>query len=402
MVTPLLTLFVALTLAYVFSELLKVFKLPRVIGQLGAGFILGFPLVKNFLFTPETTSIFAFFANMGIILLFYFVGLGINLREFKKHAKTSAFISIFNTTIPLVVGFLVSSYLFHLSPIVSLVIGISLAVSAQAVSLDILEEAHLLKSRVAQIIITTGTVDDVFEFLLISVLLVIFHVSSADTNLWYILAGIIAFLLLVVLLRFIIVPFALRQFEKSKSATTLFMGSLIIVILISSLAEVFKIGALIGAVIAGMIVRQVLLKGKHRKPWEEHAIAKSIHLISFGLLVPIFFVWVGMNTTLTALSSDLLLIIALFLITIFGTIAGTIIGVIAAKGSVKEGLIVGLGVLPKGDTELVIATLALGAGLITAQIFSAIVLSAFFVTLIAPLLFNYVILKEKRNLLLKK
>ena len=69
----LLVTLVALVLAYFLSEVFRHFKLPRVIGQILAGIILGFPIIKSSLFTDETTPIFSFATNIGIILLFFFL-----------------------------------------------------------------------------------------------------------------------------------------------------------------------------------------------------------------------------------------------------------------------------------------------------------------------------------------
>ncbi len=399
MVNPLLVLLISLILAYIFSEVLKVFKLPRVIGQLAAGFILGIPLIKQVLFTPEINSIFSFFANIGIILLFYFVGLEINVGEFKRYARTSSLVAIFNTGLPLLAGFLVSFYGFDLSLIESLVIGISLGVSSQAISLDILEELNLLKSRIGKFIIMSGAVDDIFEFLLVSVLLIIFHIAAGSAYLSTIVLGIFAFMILVIVMRSVLIPFALRQFERENSPTSLFMGSLIIVVSIAYLAEVFKIGSLIGALVAGMLVRQVLLTGKKHRPWEEHSIARSVHLISFGMFVPVFFVWVGVNTSLSGVITNLPLIGTLIVIDIVGTVLGTMLGIVLSGNKFREGLIVGWGLLPKGDTELVIATLALTSNLISLKIFSAIILSSFIVTIIAPIVFNRLVKKYKRTVM---
>ena len=75
------------------------------------------------------------------------------------------------------------------------------------------------------------------------------------------------------------------------------------------------------------------------------------------------------------------------LISITGLIL-IIIGVLLSKGTFKEGVIIAFGVLPKGDTELIIASLALQSGIINTVIFSAIVITALTTTLIAPVLFK--------------
>ena len=392
MADALLITLIALVLAYLISEIFRYFKLPKVLGQILAGIILGIPVIKAALFTDETLSIFSFITNIGIILLFFFVGLEINLKQFKKNFKETSLIAIFNTLIPLTAGFLVGKFLFGFNNITSLIIGISLSVSSQAISLDILEELKLLKSKVGNLIIASGAVDDVFELLLISSILIVFHSTAfGQIGLQKLVFNIGIFVFIVLIFRVSLIPFALRIFEKEKSQATLFMGALIIVLFMAYLSELFGVGSLIGALIAGIIVRQTLLTGEDRKPWRKNEISHSIHIISFGFLIPLFFVNVGLNTDIYTLSSNLFLVFVLLSINILGTLIGTIIGVFLSKGTLSEGLMVGWGVMPKGDTELVIATLALNRGLINVEVFTAIIAVALFSTFIAPIMFKILI-----------
>jgi len=392
MANALLVTLIALLLAYIMSEIFRYFGMPRVIGQILAGMLIGIPLIRDYLITSEIRSIFMFITNIGIILLFFFVGLEINLTKFRKNFKESSLIAVFNTLIPLALGFAAGKLLFGFNTVTSLIIGISVSVSSQAISLDILEEARLLKSRIGNLIITSGTVDDVFELLLISVILVVFHATSfGQLSFFKLLLGVAVFVGMVVLSRFLLIPLALRIFEKDRSKSTLFMGALIIVLLMSYLSELFGIGSLIGALIAGVLVRQTLLTEEDRKPWRKNEISHSIHIISFGFLIPLFFVNVGINTDLGALNSNLPLILILLLIDIVGTLLGTIMGVLLSKGSISEGLIVGWGVIPKGDTEIVIATIALNKGLINSDIFTAIIAVALLSTFTAPIIFKVLV-----------
>jgi len=86
----------------------------------------------------------------------------------------------------------------------------------------------------------------------------------------------------------------------------------------------------------------------------------------------------------------------LIAIDIGGTLAGTVIGVLLGKGTFREGLIVGWGVLPKGDTELVIATLALQHRIITVDIFTAIITVALVSTFVAPIVFKWMVRKNAK------
>ena len=394
MANPLFVILVALALAFFLSELFRYFSLPRVIGQILAGVILGIPVIRETMFTGEVNSAFSLLTSMGILLLFFFIGLEISPRQFKKNFKESSLIAVFNTVIPLVAGFLAGHFMFGLGTMASLIIGICLSVSSQAISLDILEELKLIKSKIGNLIISAGTVDDVFELLLVSVLLVAFHSTALGENSLQKLAlDIFAFVLIIIIFRFSLIPIALRIFEKEKSKSTLFMGALIIVLLMAYVSEVAGVGSLIGALVAGILVRQTLLNEIDRKPWRMNEISHSIHIISFGFLIPIFFVNVGLKTDFSLISSNIPLILVLLFIDIFGTVLGTIIGVMISKGTFREGVTVGFGVVPKGDTELAIATIALGAGIISVGIFTAIITIDLIATFIAPIVFKFMVNK---------
>ena len=397
MANILLTTLVALILAYLLSEIFRHFQLPRVIGQILAGIVLGLPIIKSSLFTDETEPVFLFAANIGIILLFFFVGLEINLPQFRKNFKESSLIAVFNTLIPLIAGFLAAKFLFGFDDIASLVLGISVSVSSQAISLDILEELKLLRSKIGNLIVTSGTVDDVFELLLISSILVVFHSAIGQLSLQKIAMDIAFFAIIVILFRVLLIPLGLRLVGKETSHSVFFMRALIIVFLMSYLSELLGIGSLIGALIAGMLVRQTLMAGESRKPWRMNKISHSIHMISFGFLIPLFFVSVGMNTNINAISSNLFLVIVFIAIDIIGTLAGTIIGVLLSKGTFREGMIVGWGVIPKGDTEIVIATLALNGGLINIEVFTVIITVALFSTFLAPIVFKLLVKRHSAH-----
>src|SRR3989344_4488743 len=126
----LLMLLIVLSIAYLFSVIFKQFGLPRVVGQILAGVILGIGPLKNYLFDSANLELLSFMASLGIVLLFYYVGLEINVKAFTKNPKESLLTSVFNTAIPLFLGFLLMKFVFGYNNLVSIITGITLAVSA--------------------------------------------------------------------------------------------------------------------------------------------------------------------------------------------------------------------------------------------------------------------------------
>ncbi len=384
----LFVLLIVVILAQLLAELCKLVKIPRVIGHITAGIILGIPYFQSWIFTSQSMDIIRSLADIGTILLFFFVGLEINLLQFEKNINESLKISLLNTAIPFILGFILSQAL-GLTLVKSLIIGVCLAVSAQSISIDFLEEMKLIKSRIGQLIITAGAVDDVVELLLISAVLAAINTAIGGTSILMLLGGVLLFIVIIIISRIYILPQALKLFEKGKDQTSLFTGALIITLLMAAFSEKMGLGSLMGALIGGVLVRQILLKKGARV--EEETMTNLIRVISFGFLVPIFFVWVGLNTNVTDIIDNLWFTIAITLIAFAGTIGGTILGVLWSKGTKKEGLIVGWGVNPKGDVELVIASLALQKGIFNTSDFSAVIFMAFVTTLISPIVFRWLI-----------
>ena len=399
MVSPFIMILAALLLAFAISEVLKkLFGIPRVVGQVGAGLILGIAGFRSILFNQENLDVLSFLANFGIILLFYYVGLETNLSVFKKNITKSLSISLVNTTVPFILGFLIMKYVFDFNTMVSMIIGVALSVSAQSVSLGFLEELKLVKSKIGSTIISAGAVDDIVELILVSILLSFFQLAVTDVPHLNLMLGLFFFVVVVVVARMWFIPSTLKFFDREKSSTARFTGSLLIVLLIASLSELFGMGFIIGAMIAGMIVRQTIFKDVQIPDWEEHDIAKSIHIVAFGFLIPLFFVWVGLNTDISTISANVFFVIILIVIALLGTVGGTTIAVLLNGGSFREGMMIGWGLTPKGDVELGIATLALTAGIITSAIFTALVVMALFTTLISPLVFKYLVTSSKKRI----
>ena len=398
MTQPLLTILICLILAYLLAELFKKFSLPRVVGQIIAGLILSIGFIKTILFDQNSLQILDFLANLGLIFLFYYVGLENNFRSFTSNIKKSIMISIFNTFLPFIAGYLLTRYLLHLDIVPSIIVGVSLSVSAQSVSVDLLEEMKMLKSKLGNLIVTAGAVDDIIELLLVTSLLGIFYSTITHLSVLSLLFDIIIFVAVLTVAKLLFVPYTLKFFDLEKSSTSRFMLSTMIVLGIALLSEYLGLGLFIGAIAAGIIVRQVISKDSIRPNWEEHDIAKSTHIIAFGFLLPLFFIKTGINTDLQLIIPNLKLIIGFVAIALIGTVGGTIIATILNGGTFKEGVILGFGLSPKGDVELALITLALDNSIITHQMFTSLVIMSLLTTILAPIIFKKLVLVHGKNL----
>ncbi|MBS3139548.1 cation:proton antiporter [Candidatus Woesearchaeota archaeon] len=388
MAQALLTILVCLVIAYFFGELLHKLKIPRVVGQVGAGLFLSIGVVKEVLFTDESLKTLSFLAHLGIILLFYYVGLEVNFKTVLKTARNSITISLFNTILPLLLGFGLSYFILKLGLIPSLVIGMTLPTAALSISINQLEELRMLKTKIGTLLLSVGMFNDVLQIIIIAVIFSLIQVGTSQSGLLTLFLDMLIFILVVVAARLWFIPSILAFFDKEHSSTARFTASMIIVLLVASLSEVLGLGLIIGALIAGVIVRQTIFKDHLLSSWQEHDIARSVHILAFGFLIPLFFLWTGLSVDFSLVFKETGLILFLAFLSIFGNVAGVMIPMLFTKGSWQEGLLLGIGLSPKGDVELAVAALALEAALISQSLFAVLVMMSVLTTIISPILFR--------------
>lgn len=382
----LLAVFLVVLSGYAFGYLAKRLGIPSVVGQvLGGALIASTPL--HAVLAGPNAQVIDFLAAIGSVLLFFFVGLEISAERAKKNLKESLYISLFNTGVPLAAGFLFSRYALGLDFVSSLIVGISLCVSAIAVSLDVLEELGMLKSNLGNLIILAGTVGDILQSIIITLLLAVFQVSAP--GLASVATGIFAFMLVVLALKEWVLPIVLARFEDDRSHAGLLGGALLITLFVAVVSESLGFSSLVGALVAGILTRSTLLSGANHQPWREHSLANQVHSLAFGFFVPIFFTSIGLGVNAGILSQSLAEIAVFCLLGAASMIVGTSIGVNLLGGSLKEGFVVGLGLLAKGDVELVIIALALENHLISGTLYSQLVATSMALALAGPLAFRH-------------
>lgn len=391
---PLVVILVCISFMYVLGEVLRQIRVPRVVSYITAGIIFGLPAVQKSLFTGQSIWLVQFFADVGSILLLFFVGLQIEFKQFGENLPSSLWISVFNTIFPLFGGLFASHYLFGLPFYPSLIIGVCLSVSASALSLDLLAEMNKLRTKLAALIVSAGTFDDIVEMFLITAIFTVLETSVQRATLPELVVNVFIFAAVIFAFRFWVIPKVIRQIEGQSEHAQLFTGAIIITLLMAVLADYLGISAMLGALFSGVMMRQVLFKEPGHKVWERQELTHSIHTLAFGLFVPFFFFSIGLQTNILAIWDNLFFSAVITIIAITGTVVGSALGYYITHKNWTEGFVVGWAMNAKGDTELIIAQLALSVGAISQPVFSSLIFMAVFSTLLSPFILRRLVLKH--------
>lgn len=402
-------LFFSLTLAYILSWLFNRIGIPRILSHILVGILIGLPFIKNQIIDSQTHNLIAALANLGLVFLLFFIGLNINVTDFMKFSKRSIHVSILSAMLPFVFGFAVVyawGLNFHPDKALqyALIVGGCLAITAEAVAGALLEELKMLNSSIGKIIIEAGIMDDLFEILILTAIASIRGIGGSNptflSQIFGINAGpfqifidIFMFAILIYIVRFFFVPITLSLLGKKPTHSTLFTASFIIVLLMAAVSDLLQLGMVLGALIAGVIVKQTLIKEKKEK--EEREVVDLVETITFGFLEPMFFIWIGLQTDLTVILREPVLVCMVTIAAFAGKLSGSILGNKLGKGNLKEGILIGWGMNARGAVELIAIGMAYQAGLLDPKgvLYSVVVFMAILTTIISPIVFK-VLLKH--------
>jgi Kef-type K+ transport system membrane component KefB len=373
---------IILIAAFLLGEIFKRVGLPSVVGQILAGLLFGVPAIKELLFGEGSALIIIdFLATLGVLLLLFLAGLEIEINKIKETSRDSILVSLSSALVPFALGFLFISVFFPDYSFLSAVIfGGAMMVTSEGTKVKVLMDLNSINTRLGAVMLAAGAIDDVFEVLFLSVV-VIFAKGGSLFDLAMIPVEIIIFLI-IAYISFKIISKVLHHLDKKPGEQTgLFSIVMIFVLVLAALSESLNVGYLIGAIFGGFLLQISLREISKRNKRE---LINVIKLIALGFIVPFFFVNVGLTFDLGALSSNLPIIVATILIAFFGKMIGTLLIKPVSTLNWKQLYYIGWAMNSRGAAELVIALIAMQYGLISLEIFSALVAMSIVTTLIFP------------------
>ncbi|MBA7501655.1 Na(+)/H(+)-K(+) antiporter GerN [subsurface metagenome] len=347
----------------------KGLRQPVVFGELFLGIILGNLII---LAEPAQAPV-SDIASIGILLLLFSTGLGLNFEEFKRLEIASSSVAALGVVLPFILGYLVTTY-FGFSYIVALFVGVALVATSIGVGASILTEFRMLRTRIGTLIMGAAVIDDVIGVVMMSVLIGFVATGSMPLQ--------EMFLIVFLTILFFAVSFTvgIKLFRKLSEKLilgreNLLMLGLITVLIFGLITQEIGLAAIIGAFVAGLVVGQ----SHYARRLREH-----VSLIGGSFFIPIFFVTIGMSFDVSAFTSVGWFAVVLVTVAIIGKVVGCGLGAKASKFSSRESFAVGIAMIPRAGVELILLKLGLDYGIIGADIASAILVMVLITTLVTP------------------
>jgi Kef-type K+ transport system membrane component KefB len=379
------------------------FHMPAVLGELFAGVLLGNALLltgyDGFAFLKEE-SVFKVFAEIGVLLLLFEVGLESNLSDLLKVGLSAFLAAVVGVVAPFTLGYFVSQFLLPQSSFyVHAFVGATLCATSVGITARVLKDLGKIHLPESKIILGAAVIDDVLGLIVLALVSALIQGAGSGEALSYgsffMIAGkAIGFLVASILIGVRLAPALFRFGAKLKMEGMLLSLALSFCFLLSYLAHLAGLAPIVGAFAAGLIIDGTGYD--HLFGEEEPSLEDLIHPVS-KFFVPIFFVSMGMGVDLeTFMNPQVLLIgLALSFVAILGKqVCG--LAVLGAKEQKLNRLLIGIGMIPRGEVGLIFAMIGSklvldGKPVVDASLYSAIVLMVMVTTLITPIGLKWVL-----------
>ncbi|MGV8086999.1 MAG: cation:proton antiporter [Candidatus Woesearchaeota archaeon] len=347
------------------------FKQPVSLGIIIFGIFLG-PSVLGIVKYNDTVAIIA---QLGSIVLLFIAGLNSNLKE--VYTKRNFYMALWGSLVPIVGGFLIS-ILFGYDIYTSIFVGATLTATCLGITSAVLKELGKIKTDTAKAMIGAAVIDDIIS---LSILSIVISVPS-NVSIWSIalkLLLIIGFILVVLFFGEKTLTLILNTFSDTvarHSPKLTFVLGMCIVFFFSYISHLLGLAPIVGAFLIGVCISK----------------SKATNILFAGgeyfeiIFTSIFFISIGIVVELSAFYTLFWFILALTLVAILTKVLGAGFSAYKMGFNKKDALIVGVGMAPRGEVAFIIALNGLLLGVITKEIYSAIVFMSFLTTVITLVL----------------
>lgn len=376
-----LFIIIILIFAKLFGELAERIGQPPVLGELIAGIVLG----SSILGWVRPNDALSVLAELGVILLLFEIGLESDLEEFLRVGPSAILVAVVGVIFPFAAGYAVSKYIFDISNLVSIFIGATLTATSVGITARTLTDLGQLRTSEAKIILGAAVVDDVIGLIILAVVTGLATTGSVEPT-TIIKTSLLAILFLVgaIVIGIPVAPHMLNLSKKLRTRGILTVSALLFCLILSYAAHELHLATIVGAFAAGLVLAKT----------EDLAhIQERIKPVA-DILVPIFFVMLGISVKLSVFNptnpenrTALFIMIVLVLVAVS-------MKLFAGFGVLRKGvnrLVVGVGMIPRGEVGLIFASIGLSRHIITPAEYASILGVVVVTTFITPPLLKLVL-----------
>ena len=370
----LLDLLVVLVAAKGAAELAERLQLPAVVAEILAGVLIGpsaFKLVGG-------GDVLRVLGELGVILLLLDVGMEMNLGELAAVGRASLAVAVVGVAVPFAAGWAASLGL-GMSSQEALFVGAALTATSVGITARVFADLRALATVEARTVLGAAVADDVIGLVILTVVV---RIATEGKVSFLSVAGIIGvaigFLVVTTLVGVRVAPPLFGALARvSRSGGTLVALAVAFTLGVAELANTAKLATIVGAFVAGISMGRSPAADRIRR-----------ELVPVGhLLIPVFFLQIGIDAQVQEFIHPRVIGLAAVLMVI--AVVGKIAAAAGLWGSPGDRLLVGLGMIPRGEVGLIFATIGLRQGTFGQDVYASLLLVVLATTLLTPPLLRW-------------
>jgi Kef-type K+ transport system membrane component KefB len=356
---------------------------PAVVGEIVAGILLGpsalgavAPDLSRFLLPPDAIQFFSLISQVGVIFFMFLVGVQLDSAHLRGQGDAAIAISHASIVVPFILGAALALplYVDYGVPGVpftafALFLGVAMSITAFPVLARILAERGMQRTRLGSLALTVAAADDVTAWFLLA-FVVGFVRAKLDSAAWTLVLTV----LYIVAMFTLVGPLVRRLLASRTTAddgSRSFIAIALVGLLLSALAsEVIGIHAVFGAFLMGVLIPTGSTLARQ--------LTSRLEDITVVVFLPVFFAFTGLRTRIGLLDSveQWLVCGAIILVATAGKFGGTLLGARIAHVGWHDATRLGVLMNTRGLMELIVLNVALDLGILSARLFTIMVLMA--------------------------
>ena len=362
-------IFIVFIAAQIGAEVAGRLRLPPVVGEIAAGCVIG-PSLLGWIQIHEPLEVLA---QIGAVLLLFAVGLETRVAELRKVGKVAGLVGVLGVILPFILGAAwARSAGFETQK--ALFIAAAFVATSAGITARVLQDMKVLGRIESRVILGAAVIDDILAMLLLGVVTALQGGNIDMTKLAIIFVQAVGFVAVIALLGTKIMQKKSALLDAPISPFSSLTLSLALCLGLAAAAAQIGLAAIIGAFLAGMVVAE----SRQRNILE----AQIKPILAF--LVPFFFVVTGAQVEIGLLASWPV-IGTLALVTLLAMISKLVgCGIGALSLGRKSALIVGIGMIPRGEVGIIVASLGKQAGIFSGTTYAIIIAMSLLTSIIAP------------------
>ncbi len=386
-----LALAIVIAAARLFGLLARKAGQPEVVGEILAGILLGPSVVGDAaaaaMFPTDVRSSLATLANVAVCVFMFFVGLHFDRALLRGQARIATSVSLGAIVVPFALGCLLALYLAGRQPTTDrvgfvLFMGTAVSITAFPVLARILHDSGLARTTVGGLALACAAIDDVLAWALLALVIAI---SGAGGHLWLVLLVVPFAVLLIAVVR----PL-LGAAERRVGAGRL--GDLAVLAVVGSglwlcaqATDRMGLHLIFGAFLFGIAFPR---GSSSRRRARLLALVERINSL---LLLPVFFLIVGLQFDLLRFDGEAFGVFALILaVAVGGKAGGAYVGARLCGAGSRHALTLAVLLNTRGLTELIALTTGVQLGLLDTGLYSQLVVMALVTTAMTGVLLRFV------------